>query len=489
MRSGNCRYTGLSKIMPDLSLLPSDGRLDDERQDLTATIDETHARPDARTQRLLAAPILPLLLTMAWPNVLIMVGQSATGLIETWFVSRLGTDALAGMALVFPTVMLMTMISNGAIGGGISSAIARALGSRRQDDADAVVLHAVLINVVLGLATSFIFLAFGRPIYQALGGEGGELEAALTYSNAVFAGNIFIWLMNCFSSVIRGTGNMLFPAMVTLVGMLFLIPISPLLIFGYGPIPAMGITGGGVALVLFNVAGTVATGWYVLAGRVPVRLRWTRLKRSSIFSILSVGAVSAVSSIQTNVTIAGATALVASVAGVGAVAGFGTGARLEYLLVPLIFGIGAPMVALVGTNIGAGQPERALKIALTGGAVAFVLTETIGICAAIWPQKWLSLFSAQPEMIDAGSAYLRMVGPTYGFFGLGLALYFASQGAGKLVWPLFAGFMRMVVALGGGWIALQLTGSLYGLFGAIAVALIIYGVTVLAAVKSGSWFR
>ena len=131
-----------------------------------------------------------------------------------------------------------------------------------------------------------------------------------------------------------------------------------------------------------------------------------------------------------------ATALVGLAGGPNAVAGYGTGARLEYLLIPLVFGLGAPMVALVGTNIGAGQPERALRIALTGGAIAFALTETIGLLVAIWPHAWLSLFGSDPVMLETGVAYLRIVGPTYGFFGLGLSLYFASQGAGRLKWPL-----------------------------------------------------
>lgn len=449
----------------------------------------TEPEIDARTRRLLEAPVLPLLLSLAWPNVLIMVAQASTGLIETWFVAKLGTDALAGMALVFPPIMLMTMISAGAMGGGISSAVARALGSGRRQDADAMVLHALIINAVIGGAFSVVFLLFGEPIYRFLGGSGAELEAALIYSNTVFAGNIFIWLMNALASVIRGTGNMLFPALVTCVGVLFLIPVSPVLIFGFGPIAAMGIAGGGLALVIFYVAGTLAMAWYILAGRSTVRFRWTVLQRHPLASILRVGAFSAITSIQTNVTIAGATALVASFAGVSAVAGFGTGARLEYLLIPLIFGIGAPLVALVGTNIGAGQNERALQIALTGGGLAFALTETIGISAAIWPEQWLRLFSDDPDMIETGSAYLRIVGPAYGFFGLGLSLYFASQGAGRLFWPLTAGFLRIAIALGGGSAALHLTGSLSALFVMIAIALVVYGLTIFLAVRSGAWFR
>ena len=149
-----------------------------------------------RTRRLLQGAIVPTLLLMAWPNILVMTAQASTGLIETWWVSRLGTDALAGMALVFPGFMMMQMLSAGAIGGGISSAVARALGAGRRDDADALVLHAILVNLGLGVVTSAIFLAFGRPIYAAMGGEGGSLEAALAYSNVVFAGNVLVWLMN-----------------------------------------------------------------------------------------------------------------------------------------------------------------------------------------------------------------------------------------------------------------------------------------------------
>src|ERR1700761_316777 len=102
---------------------------------------------DARTRLLLEGPIVGTLLKLAWPNVLVMLAQASTGLIETWWVSRLGNDALAGMALVFPGVMLMQMISGGAMGGGISSAIARALGAGRRDDANALVWHALVINI------------------------------------------------------------------------------------------------------------------------------------------------------------------------------------------------------------------------------------------------------------------------------------------------------------------------------------------------------
>ncbi|MGV2164037.1 MATE family efflux transporter [Rhizobium sp. L80/93] len=112
-----------------------------------------------RIRRMLTDPILPMLVRLAWPNVLIMLVQASTGLIETWWLSHLGTDVLAGMALVFPAVMLMQMMSAGAFGGAISSGIARALGGGRNADANQLATHAIIINVALGIIFSAIMLA------------------------------------------------------------------------------------------------------------------------------------------------------------------------------------------------------------------------------------------------------------------------------------------------------------------------------------------
>ena len=441
-----------------------------------------------RTRLLLEAPILPTLLRLAWPNVVLMVVQSSTGLVETYWVSKLGTSALAGMAIVFPCVMLMQMISAGSMGGAISSAVARALGGGRRDEADALVLHAIVVNAALGALCSGIVLALGPRLYRALGGEGASLDAALAYSNVVFAGNVLLWVMNALASVIRGAGNMLLPALVTCAGLVVLVPLSPCLIFGWGPFPRLGVAGGGTALVLYYAIGTIVLAWYVLSGRNVARLRLVRLRWAPFAEILRLGALGAVSSLQTNVVVAVTTALVAARAGADAVAGYGTGARLEYLLIPLVFGLGAPLVALVGTNIGAGQRARAMRIALAGGGIAFAVTELIGVGAALWPRGWLGLFGSAPGMLAAGAAYLRVVGPAYGFFGLGLALYFASQGAGRLLWPLAAGTLRMAVAIGGGALLLRSTGALHWLFAALALGLFLYGAGVLTSVVSGAWF-
>ncbi|MGH6673087.1 MAG: MATE family efflux transporter [Xanthobacteraceae bacterium] len=456
------------------------------KRSITAAPDKP--RYDSRTAALIDGPIAATLVRLAVPNMLVMLAQSFVGLVETYFIGKLGTDALAGVALVFPVVMLMQMMSAGAMGGGISSAIARALGSGRR--ADALAIHAVIIGLVFGLVFTIALIGGGRWLYAAMGGSGRSLEAALTYSGVVFAGAILVWLYNSLANVIRGTGNMLTPAIVTCAGVVVLIPLSPCLIFGVGPLPRLGVAGGAVAVVVYYAVGSLIlfaylrrTASVVRLAFVGIRLRWALFR-----DILRIGSVAALITLQTNLTIAIATSLVGAF-GAAAIAGYGTGSRLEYLLIPLVFGLGGPLVAMVGTNIGAGRRDRAVRIAWIGAAIATGLCEVIGLCAAAMPHAWLSLFDSDPAMIDAGSRYLHAVGPVYGLFGLGMALYFASQGAGRLLWPLLANFTRLLIAAGGGFLALRWSGNLNAVFIALAVALAAFGLINAAAVAAGVWFR
>ncbi|MCR5863947.1 MATE family efflux transporter [Aquincola sp. J276] len=453
--------------------------------------DASPARPalDPRTRLLLEGPIAPTLLRLGAPNVLVMFAQAAVGLIETYFIGQLGTDALAGVALVFPVVMLMQMMSSGAMGGGIASAIARALGARRREDANALVLHAVLIALAFGLVFMAAALLGGRALYAQMGGRGASLEAALLYSNCVFAGAVLVWLFNALAAVIRGTGNMAVPATVTSVGALLLVPLSPALIFGWGPLPALGIAGGAIALLLYYALGSVALLAYLRSPRSLLRPVWRGVPlRWPLFrAILGVGIAGAISTIATNLAIGIATALVGGF-GAAAIAGYGTASRLEYLLVPLVFGLGGPLVAMVGTCIGAGQRERALRATWVGAGLAVLITETIGIAAAVWPHAWLRLFDTDPAMLEAGALYLRTVGPLYGFFGLGLVLYFASQGAGRLGWPVAGNLARLTVAGAGGWLALRWGQGLAGVFLAQGVALVVYGLINAVTTAGGAWF-
>ena len=443
----------------------------------------------ARTRLLLDGPVAPTLARLAAPNVLVMVLQAAVTTLDAIFVGWLGADALAGVSLVFPLVMLMQTMSAGGMGGGVASAVARALGAGRRADANALAAHAVIIAVTMSALFTGAILAGGPAIYRAMGGQGATLDAALAYSHLVFGGALAYWLYNTLGAVVRGTGNMALPATVMIANAAIYVLLSPALILGWGPLPRLGIAGAGVASVTSFAVGSAILAVYLASGKSLVTLRLGRVRpRWPLFrEILRVGAPGSLNTVLTNLTIVLLTALVGPF-GPAALAGYGMGARLEYLQIPLVFGLGAALVTMVGTNVGAGQLARAQRVAWVGAGLAAAVTGSVGLLGALFPHAWLGLFSSDPAVLGVGARYLAIVGPFYGFFGLGLALYFASQGAGRLAWPLLAGFARLAIAAGGGVVAVHwMGGTVTHVFAVMAVALVVFGTTNALALALGSW--
>lgn len=450
----------------------------------------THANAGHRskgTQELLAGPVIPSILKLALPTVLVLVVQTFVGVAETYFVSFLGTDALAGVTVVFPVLMLMQMMSNGGIGGGTSAAVARALGGGRQKDADALVWHALVVACAFGILFTVTALVFGSSLYQTMGGADDALQAALTYSNVVFSGSVLIWITALLSSALRGAGNPKAPALVIVSGTFILLPLSPVLIFGWGPFPALGVAGGGVAILVYYLFATVALIHRLLSGKDPIRLKVAKLEGRLFREILGVGILSAIGTIQVNLTVVFVTATVGKF-GVDALAGYGIASRLDYLQIPILFGIGTAIVTLVGLNIGAGQIVRARRIAWWGAAVAFGFSSIVGVFAAVWPGTWMHVFSTSPEVVAQGSLYLRTVAPFYPFVAFGLALYFASQGARRVLMPVLAGTVRMIIAAFIGFAAVQ-SGNVDSstLYAIVALSSIVYGVISGASVYLTKW--
>ena len=431
-----------------------------------------------RATRLLTGPVLATLLGLAVPNIVVMLAQAGANFLESYYVGLLGTDALAGAALVFPLVMLMQTMSAGGIGGGISSAIARAIGAGRHEEAEAIAVHALILAIALGMVFGAAAILGGRVLYAAMGGTGGALDAALGYSNAIFAGAVFLWLLNAQASILRGTGNMMLPAAVLTGGVLVLLVVSPLLIFGYGPVPPLGVQGAGLALVVYYVLGSMALGIRLARGVGGFRIGFHHRIQARLFhTILGVGAPAVVNNLTVNLAVVIGTSIVASL-GSQALAGFGLGIRLEYLQIPIVFGVGTGMVAMVGMNVGAGQFERARRVALTGACLAAVATEVVGGAAALFPHAWLHLFTQDEGAIAVGVHYLHVVAPAYGFLGFGLALYFASQGAKRMKWAMTAGFGRLAVVAGLGSLVMHgsptAETSLTPFLGVLVLALVVY---------------
>jgi putative MATE family efflux protein len=439
---------------------------------------------------LLDRPILPTLLRLALPNVLAMAAAAAVGIGETFYVGRLGLDALAAMALVFPFVMLTQMFSAGAMGGGVSSAISRALGAGDRERAEVLALHALAIGTAGGLLFTALFLGFGPLLYRWLGGEGAVLQQARLYSATVFCGALAIWLTNTQISILRGTGDMKRPSATVLLSALGQIALGAGLGLGLGPLPRWGMVGVALGQV---VAQVVAAGFlfaYLRSDRSPLRLRLRGMawRRELFHDILKVGALACLSPLQTVLIILIVTALAARF-GVAALAGYGIGARLEFLLVPIAFGVGVAAVPMVGMAIGAQQVARARRVAWTAGALSTAVLGLIGAVVATWPDAWAGLFTRSPEALEAARTYLRRAGPAYGFFGLGLTLYFASQGSGKVLGPVLASTLRLVVIAVGGWLLVRSDAPLGWLFALVGGAMAAYGLATAWVVHRTRWGR
>src|SRR5207253_4115069 len=208
----------------------------------------------------------------------------------------------------------------------------------------------------------------------------------------------------------------------------------------------------GLALIASYVIATAALIAYLRSPHTPIRLVRRRIRWRLMKDILGVGTLPAVGTVVANLTVVLATGFVGGFGG-AAIAGYGLASRLDYILIPLLFALGTASLTMVGTNVGAGRQARARKIAWTGALVSTLATGAIGLAAALFPQAWIHLFSREAQVVELGSAYLARVAPLYAFFGVGMSLYFASQGAGKMAWPFAAGVVRLLVvfAAGGYW--------------------------------------
>jgi len=406
-----------------------------------------------------------------------MAVQILVAVIDVYFIGRLGTDALAAIALVFPFQMLTQNIAFGGIGGSVASSLARALGAARHDDARALVVHTAILAAAFALAFTAFAWTMAPSLYALMGGVGEALQQAVLYSNVWFAGAVLLWAFAMQSSLLRGAGDAATPGLYGFVGSLFYVPLAGVLALGVGEWPGFGLVGLALAMLITTAVTVVLLGRVLWRGRLGFAptLAGVRLQRRLFAEILRVGLLSSLTTLMSNTTAMVMAGLVGRF-GVAALAGYGIGVRLEFMATPIAFGIGIGLTTLVGVAVGAGAWQRAVRAAWLGGLLSFGSIGLIGWTVALVPEAWARLFATDAAVIQASVAYITRVAPFYCLFGLGLTLYFASQGAGRMAVPVFAASLRMVATVVGGWIAVEkLDLGLEGVFAAIAVGMAIYG--------------
>jgi putative MATE family efflux protein len=406
-----------------------------------------------------------------------MMVQILVAAIDVYFIGRLGTDALAAVTLVFPSQMLMMNIAMGGMGGSVGSSLARALGAGRHDDARALVAHALVLALAFGLAFTVFAWTIAPGLYRLMGGVGGALQAAVAYSQVWFAGSVVLWLFAFLASLLRGSGDAATPGLYGLLATIIYVPLAGVLALGVGSWPGFGLTGLAFASMTTTVANVALLGRVMWRGKLGFRPAFVgvRLQRRLFAEILRVGLLGSLTTLTANATAMVMAGLVGRF-GVAALAGYGIGVRLEFMVGPIAFGIGTGLTTLVGVAAGAGAWQRAVRAAWIGGLTSFTAVGLVGWTVALMPESWARLFTSDPAVVAASAAYITRVAPFYCLFGLALTLYFASQGAGRMVVPAVAGVTRMIATILAGWLAVETFGlGLDGVFAAIAIGMAVYG--------------
>ena len=443
--------------------------------------------PPARNA-LVDGPILRTLLWLAWPNIIALSAGTCVVIAETSYIGRLGTESLAAMALVFPFVILTMTMSGGAMGGGVSSAIARALGAGDKERAGALAAHALLIGGCFGLTFMLVMLIFGPALLELLGGRGNVLAHAIGYVQIFFGGAILPWLMNTLAAILRGTGNMKLPSLIVLTSAICQIVLGGILGLGLGPVPQFGMRGVAAGSLIAYATGAAIMAWYIFSGRarvVPV-VSGLRIRRDMFFDILKVGAVACFSPLQSVLTIIIFTHMLAQF-GTEILAGYGIGARLEFMLTSLAFAVGIASVPMIGMAIGAGRIARGRRIAMIAGCVSFVSVGLVGTVIAVFPDLWVDIFTHDPGVRAASRQYLATAAPMYAFIGLSISMYFSSQGAAKVLGPVLAQTARLVfVAAGGVWLSTH-DATAANFFILAAASMVVLGVRSAASVVLTRW--
>ena len=444
--------------------------------------------PDGSTTALAPSPsrgeLAKRILALAAPTTLGSALQAACMLAETWLAARQGTAALAGWAVVLPFSLLLGMMSAGAMGGGVSSAVARALGAKKPEEASALVRHALIIALVFALLFIIPLAIFPLSVLGLVGGPEAAAAAASYAAWTFGAGAIPTWLANVLASVLRGGGKHALASKAQIVAWLCYPPLAYLLMEPFG----MGLAGLGLAFALAMTGAAVAMCFTVMrggAGFVPV-LRGP-VSVTLFWKILSVGLVACMMATVSNLSTILVTAQIKT-QGAAAVAAYGISARLEFLMVPLAFGVGAALTALVGGADGDGYWPLARRIAWTGTFMALGVMLPVALFVVCFPGLIAAAFSTDPVVQAIATDALRIVGPAMPFFGGGMALYFASLGAARMGHPVIAGFSRIAVAVGGGWWLSEVAGlGLQGQMIGVALGITVFGLINVAGVRPGIW--
>lgn len=392
-----------------------------------------NAAPGGEDVPLLRQAPVRAILQLAVPTTALMLAAACSNALQTYYVSRLGSDPIAAISLVFPVNMILVTLMAGAVGAGVSAAVARALGAGDPQAARSAAEHGLVLAAFGGFGLLVITEIIAATAFRAMGGRGEVLEQAVLFGRVLFAGLPVMFAGAALDAVMRGEGNMRTPALAGTFSMAFQAVAAPILMFGLG----LGLVGAPLATLAGQVLALGVRSRHVFGGAGQVRpgLWPARIRSADLAAILKVGGPASAAGLTSYAGIVWLTGVFGR-SGTAPLAAFGLGTRLDFIFVALAYGVGVAALTLVGMATGAGHHQLARRYVMRAIALIGSVVGPAAVLLAVWPAVWLRLFTHDAEILAAGTAYVRLVSPSYIFVAVTMVLGSAFQGMGRASVPL-----------------------------------------------------
>ena len=444
---------------------------------------------DTTSDLLTEGHVLHGLWRLAMPMLVSGVLQNLQSLIDLFWVGSLGACAIAAVAMSGTVLMVLFPVLIG-ISIGTIALVARMAGAKRWQEANEAVGQSLMLAFVLGSICGLAGWYFSGRLFSLLGADPDVTVLGYSYIRILLLWSFAVFVLFTGNSALQGAGDTLTPMIIMGSANVLNIVLDPVFIFGFGPFSGMGVRGAAVATVIAQAIAVSALLFILFKGksRIHVRLAGWKLDLNLCWRVLRIGIPGSAQMLSRSLIGALMMRIVAG-SGIAAVAAYGTCLRFHFIMLMPIFALGGAAATMVGQNLGAGKPERARNVAWLAAGITMVFMALAAAVIVTFSQVLIRLFNSDPDVVQIGSCYLRVVLPFFVFAALGIVMCRALNGAGETLAPM----ILTVITLWGLQVPLAILFSrlwqpaTLGIWWAIAIAMAVNGLLMAAWFEKGKW--
>lgn len=372
---------------------------------------------------------------LAVPMILELVMESTFAVADIYFVGKLGASAVAAVGLTETYMFLLYSIAMG-LAMGVTAIVARRIGEKKPKDAEATAKQAILLTVLLSLPFAFAGIFFAKDLLALMGADAWSLEHGYKYTQWMMGGNVVIMLLFVINAIYRGAGDASIAMVVLWVANIINIVLDPILIFGWGPIPAMGIEGAAIATNIGRGTGVIIQLWILAKGGKHIRAKITQMAFDAgiMLNIIktSLGGVG-----QMIISMTSWIFLMRILADIGseAVAGATIAIRIMMFTIMPAWGMSNAAATLVGQNLGAEQPDRAESSVWKIGVYNMIFLVLVSVMFFLFNESLMRIFTQDEAVIAVGGTWLQILSYSFFVYGWWMVAVQAFNGAGDTKTP------------------------------------------------------